>query len=167
MNTELVSFTRVTVAVIADELTPWLVKRGTEPIVEKDLAEKIKAIYKSISGQDRDITKSYLTNVVFHVRRLLETDEKKTLVNIKGVGFKIATPKEATIYATQIYKSFLVRGMRVERAIPLVDKRYLPIAVDRVFDKSKRLLTRFTRGSEPLLLAIQEAKSGGNGHEKV
>jgi hypothetical protein len=160
METELKSFTRVTTEILGEELSEWLVKRGTDPIVEKDLGLKIKDLYKHMSGQERTITKSYLTNVVSHVRKYLETNYKKTLVNIKGVGFKIGTPKEATVYATQIYKSFLKRGMRVERAVPLIVKAHLPSSVDKVFGGSRRLLNDFTKGSQPLMLAFEEVKRG-------
>jgi hypothetical protein len=164
-TTELASFTRVTIDLLGEEIAGWFAKRGVEPITKEDLAKVVKALYKHLSGQERDITRQYLSSVISCARKYLEPKEKKTIVSMKGVGFKLATPKEATVYATQIYKSFLVRGTRVERAIPLVDRKHLPSAMEKVFDDSRALLSRFTRGSEPLLLAIEEAKSGKESRE--
>ena len=156
----------ITKKVIAEELALWFLKRGTEPVSKKEAAIKIKEFHKKMSGEDREINEAFLQNVISHVRTILEVDHKKTVISIIKYGYKLGTPREAALQGVRIYKSFLSRAERVERIMPLIERKYLPEAIEEGFRKSKELFQKFNIGSGKLLLDMRD-QNGKVSREKA
>lgn len=142
---------------MGEDLAEFLIKAGTEKTFTKEeLAQVAKTAWKKKSGKDVDVTVGRFGLIMARTREYLELEEEMTVRTIPRQGYKLATPREATMLAVRMYKSFLTRGARVQRILPLAEGKYMSEAVRKEFELSQQDCDKLLSGGTKFLTVCAE-----------
>lgn len=85
------------------------------------------------------MTRETYHSFMSEVRRILETDKKVTLYNVRGHGYKIASPVECARFTAQMTKRAVLMAERVStRLFPIVDKRLFVSEFKTLYSDAER-----------------------------
>lgn len=146
-------------------LTDYFLKSGGKVLTYKAISEEMKAIKKS----REDVSFGSLYDAICKVRERLEVAHGLTLWNEKGVGYKLASPKQTALFGLRLVKRMVVLAGRTERIVPIIDRKYVPEAFEEVFGKAEGQLKQLhTNGKRFLKVWADNRKllENTNGHEK-
>jgi DNA-binding winged helix-turn-helix (wHTH) protein len=102
--------------------------------------------YKSLSDE-KVITLERLSNIISRARVFMELKHGTTIINIRGRGYKLATPDELALQTAKWVKRTIMYADRTYRLVDITDRRKIPGALKAVFEDSQgRIKTLSTRG---------------------
>lgn len=139
----------------------WFLKHGsgrTVPLME--VAKFLASILPGI-----DITDRTVSQYIGHARDVLEARKGKSIWNVRGEGYRIASEKEKAIYLVRHTKRTLRYADRAARLYMITDKRLIPDAVQEVFG-SKAKAQALLSDSNSKLFAICN-QNGAHGHKRI
>ena len=136
-------------------LGDWLmVESGREAwntVSYEKIAKEFKRLrdLTSSSKAGRPVTEEELRKVVSETRSYLESHHKTTLYNVRGQGYKIATPEEVALYTAKFFKRTILYADRTYRLVEIVDRKYIPSALRTVFcDNEGRIKSLSLKGKK-------------------
>lgn len=122
-----------------EDLTEWFYKFPVKDVISYELiGQQIKKL-RGAGG----VTQYDVASAVTSCRKELELRKKTTLINIRGVGYKLATPREVALYAARSASRTIRWADRTYRVMEITDRHLLPAAIRTVFpEKNIRTLSR-------------------------
>lgn len=116
-----------------EQLTEWFYRHGVREIIPYSaIGQEIKRLRKK-----GNVTQAEVGHAVSMCRIDMELTKGTTIVNVRGRGYKVATPKELAIYSAKCGKRTIHWADRTWRALEITDRKLLPSAVRQVFPESK------------------------------
>ena len=101
-------------------------------LTPKEIATRVR-IFRKQMGKDKPVTADQLGSILCQARKHMELTHGVTLWNVRGIGWRSASPKETAYYGMSSTKKLLVLGDRVRRLSDIVDRKYIPEAFEKVF----------------------------------
>lgn len=138
---------------IEEQLSNYFIKNNTKICTYSEISKKIKEIRKinGVYDWDREVYRNTLSSYVSKARIFLERKHKKTLWNIKNVGWRIATPRETAYYSMYAVKRVLSLAERVNTLEQIVDSKYIPDSVQKIFLRTGKSLKQFSNNGKGFL----------------
>lgn len=131
--------------IVIEELCDWLYKANTKEVLGYDvIARKAKEL-----GQLREVTQEKLGNLISRCRTVMELRYKTTLINVPGLGYKLADPDELALHTAKWVKRTILYADRTYRLVDITDRKRIPGAIKKVFlDNEGRIRTLSARGKQ-------------------
>lgn len=128
-----------------------------EVISVEDAAAKLKGVIKKCTKKDVDVFRSTFQANISKTRNYLEKEEIGTIVYVKGKGYKFAQKgsKEITLFAAKTVRTSVMYASRSIQLFPMVNKKFLPSAIESVFSKASSKVKELA-GIKPQLLIDYE-----------
>lgn len=126
-----------------DELSDWMY--GQQDVMSYDqIAKKIK-----VFGKLASVNQEKVGHVISRCRTVMELRYKTTLINIRGLGYKVATPDETALTTAKWVKRTIMYADRTYRLVDITDRKLIPNALKKVFmDSEGRIRTLSNRGKK-------------------
>lgn len=121
---------------IPSAIGDWIHKNGDKVLSAKEIAGRIKD-YRAQDQSFGPVTQDQVQSILCQARKHCELTFKLTIWNVRGQGWRIATPRETAYYGMHSTKKLLVLADRVRRLVDIVDKKYIPEAFDKVFGSTE------------------------------
>lgn len=147
---ELADFTRIGNKEVGEALGEWFLKQGDETLfTHGEIAGVIKKIRLDLTGdRNFEINNYRLKNAIAVARDWLEREKKKTIISVIRRGYKLATTREASIFAAYDYKATARKVSRfMEQRLGLLKGKYLPEALAKAFERDRSFLEKLVAGS--------------------
>lgn len=128
-----------------EDYADWMFGNMRKDVVShKLLAQK----YKEMTNCG-PITLEKLSNIVSRARYFMELKHGTTIINVRGLGYKLATPDELAMTTARWVKRTILYADRTYRLVDITDRRKIPGALQKVFSDSQgRIKTLSTRGKK-------------------
>jgi len=137
----------------------WIYKQGDRVLSAKEIGERIK-IYRQQDGDKRPVTVEQLGTMLCQARKYCELNHRLTIWNVRGIGWRIATPRETAYYGMATTKKLLVLADRTRRLADIVDRKYIPEAFEHVFGNTDNgIKTMLQKGKRFLLMWVEKQNS--------
>ena len=118
---------------IAEKLGDYLITKGDKIVTKEDIAKYIAPIMKK-----DEITIGDVTRVIVHARAYLEEKKTRTIWNVRGEGYRIATEKEKAIFLLRTARTTIKWASRAQRLHAITDKKLIPEAREYVFGSADK-----------------------------
>lgn len=116
----------------AENISSYFIKSGNKLVTKMEIAKILHAENPKLS-----VSHARVSMTICDAREYLEINHNKTLQNVVGEGWRIATPKEQAIYLVRQVKRVTKHAERVRRVYNATDKALIPDAVKQVFGTTK------------------------------
>lgn len=118
----------------AGQLGEYILAHGKTRILDKEeLAKQLSAF---LGGNK--VTEQGLRSTVCMAREYLERTHGKTIWNIRGEGWRMASEDEKAVYLVSCAKRTIRFADRTRRIYEVTDKRLIPGAMKKVFGTTER-----------------------------
>lgn len=156
---------RVTVEPAYTELASWMLKFKDAPATYQQIALKIRDVQRAHEREFNEDSIGYqaLGSWISKARQYLEVHNSLTIINVRGVGYKIANPPETAVFAMKTVKRTVVLAERTKRLSEIVDRKYIPYAFKKVFQETEGGVQYLTRRARKFLEAFTNEREGENG----
>lgn len=138
-----------------EEFADWLSCQDGDVLSHQLLARKFKEISRL-----SEVTQEKIGDVVSRARVFLELKHSTTLINVRGVGYKIATANELAMTTAKWVKRTIMYADRTYRLVDITDRRLIPGALKKVFESSQgNIKTLSTRGKRFVTSFVEYSKT--------
>lgn len=125
-----------------ERLCDWFYKQGNDVLSYELIAKQVK----SANGLGQ-VTQEKLSGIISRCRALMESRYGTTIINVPGLGYKLADPDELALHTAKWVKRTILYADRTYRLVDITDRRKIPGAIQKVFkDNEGRIKTLSTRG---------------------
>ena len=156
---------------VVSDLCDWFLSLGKDIADKRRVATKIKALRSTHYKDERLITEEHVNRMISESRRWLELKHRTTIINIRGLGYKLASPDELALTTAKWVKRSIMYADRTYRLVDIVDRKKIPNAIREVFGetegKVKALSTKGRKFVKSFIEYSSRKQIGGNNGKRV
>lgn len=127
------------------DLTDWFIKKGDDVLSYELIAAEVKKIrlHHELDLANEPVRHRHLATWIAQCRGDMELRYRKTLYNVRTMGYKVASPRELALYTARFLRRTLTHADRTMRLADIVDRKEMPSAIREVFFDQAGKVKRF------------------------
>lgn len=145
---------------VAEKMAKWFLAVGASGRIIT--AEEIGKELLRHSNEGKVVRRSDVTATISNMREVLEINNNKSIWNVRGEGWKLASEHEKAVHLIREARTTIKRANRCNRLFLIVDKKELPKAIGKVFGTSQKAISEIRSYNERSKELFGKQLLGGN-----